>query len=79
MNLSVMPQFVNYGFIPKVNVAIIEALAITEDGNIIPTTAVGNAATYCENADIIIVEINENQPLALEGIADIYTLENPPF
>ncbi|MCB2296090.1 acetyl-CoA hydrolase/transferase family protein [Clostridium algoriphilum] len=79
INLSVMPQLVNYGFLPKVNVAIIEALAITEEGNIIPTTAVGNAATYCDNADIIIVEINENQPLALEGIADIYTLENPPF
>ena len=31
MNLSVMPQFVNYGFLPKVNVAIIEALAITEE------------------------------------------------
>jgi len=79
MNLSVMPQFVNYGFLPKVNVAIIEALAITEDGNIIPTTAVGNSATYVENADIIIIEVNENQPLALEGIADIYTTENPPF
>jgi len=79
MNLSVMPQFVNYGFLPKVNIAIIEALAITEEGNIIPTTAVGNAATYVENADIVIIEVNENQPLSLEGIADIYTLKNPPF
>ncbi|MBZ9608162.1 acetyl-CoA hydrolase/transferase family protein [Clostridium estertheticum] len=79
MNLSCMPQFVNYGFLPKVNVAIIEALAITEEGNIIPTTAVGNAATYVENADMVIIEVNENQPLSLEGIADIYTLENPPF
>ncbi|MFT5874321.1 MAG: succinyl-CoA:acetate CoA-transferase [Clostridium sp.] len=79
MNLSTMPQFVDYGFLPKVNVAIIEALAITEEGNIIPTTAVGNAATFVANADIVIVEVNENQPLALEGIADIYTLEKPPF
>lgn len=79
MNLSCMPQFVNYGFLPKVNVAIIEALAITEEGNIIPTTAVGNAATYVENADMVIIEVNENQPLSLEGIADIYTLQNPPF
>lgn len=79
MNLSVMPQFVNYGFLPKVNIAIIEALGITEEGNIIPTTAVGNTATYVANADKIIIEVNENQPLSLEGIADIYTLENPPF
>ncbi|WP_291636809.1 acetyl-CoA hydrolase/transferase family protein [Clostridium sp.] len=79
MNLSTMPQFVDYGFLPKVNVAIIEALAITEEGNIIPTTAVGNAATFVANADIVIVEVNEYQPLALEGIADIYSLEKPPF
>ena len=79
MNLSVMPQFVNYGFLPKINVAIIEALAITEEGNIIPTTAVGNSATFVANADVVIIEVNEHQPLSLEGMADIYTLENPPF
>lgn len=78
MHLSHSTQFINYGILPKVNIAIIEALAITEEGNIIPTTAVGNAAAYVENADMVIIEVNENQPLALEGMADIYMVENPP-
>lgn len=79
MHLSQVAQYINYGMLPKVNIAIVEAVAITEQGHIVTTTAVGNAATYIQNADKIIVEINEAQPIELEGMADIYTMENPPF
>ncbi|MGK0466100.1 acetyl-CoA hydrolase/transferase family protein [Clostridium sp.] len=79
MHLSHSSQYVDFGMLPKVNVAIIEAVAITEDGCIVPSTAIGNAASYIKNADFVIVEVNENQPIQLEGMADIYMTEKPPF
>lgn len=78
MHLSQSAQYVNYGFLPKVSVAIIEALAITEEGHIIPTSGVGNSPTFIHNADKVIVEVNTLKPMALEGMADIYRPENPP-
>ena len=35
---------------------MVEACAITEEGNIIPTTSLGNAASYVQSADTVIVE-----------------------
>ncbi|MCY6484319.1 acetyl-CoA hydrolase/transferase family protein [Clostridium aestuarii] len=78
MHLSHSTQYLNYGVLPKVDVAIIEALAITEDGHIIPTTAIGNAPAFIKNADKVIVEVNTAKPMELEGMADIYIHENPP-
>lgn len=78
MHLSQSPQYVNYGMLNKIDVAIIEGLAVTEEGHIIPTTAVGNAPTFIKNADKVIVEINLKKPLSLEGMSDIIMLENPP-
>ncbi len=78
MHLSMVPQYVNYGFFGKIDVAVVEALAINEDGGIIPTTSVGLAPQAVSNADIVIVEINTTQPMDLEGVHDIYMPKNPP-
>ncbi|MGL3044749.1 acetyl-CoA hydrolase/transferase family protein [Acinetobacter pecorum] len=56
----------------KPDVAIIEAVAITEDGGIIPTTSVGNSASFAIFAEKVIVEINTNLSPAFEGLHDIY-------
>ncbi len=58
--------------IPDVDIAIVEAVAITESGGIVPTTSVGNSASFAILAPKVIVEINLNQPLLLEGLHDIY-------
>ena len=58
--------------IKKPDIAIIEAVAITEDGGIIPTTSVGNSASFAIFADQVIVEINTNLSPAFEGLHDIY-------
>ena len=55
-----------------VDVAVIEAVAITEQGGIIPTTSVGNSASFAILAEKVIIEINTSQPLLLEGLHDIY-------
>lgn len=78
MHLSHTPQWVKYGFLGKMDIALVEAVAITEEGYIIPSTSIGNSNVFIECADKIIVEINNTQPLALEGIHDIYNVDVPP-
>ncbi|MBP1765109.1 MAG: cat1 [Firmicutes bacterium] len=63
----------------KIDVAIVEACAITEQGHIIPTTSMGNSASYVQSADMVIVEVNTSQPLALEGMHDVYIPQDPPY
>ncbi|MDH0896295.1 MULTISPECIES: acetyl-CoA hydrolase/transferase family protein [unclassified Pseudomonas] len=56
----------------KPDIAVIEAVAITEEGHIVPTTSVGNSASFAIFADKVIVEINLAHNPNLEGLHDIY-------
>lgn len=58
--------------LPVPDIAIIEAIAITEEGHIIPTTSVGNSASFAVFAKQVIVEINTALSPAFEGLHDIY-------
>lgn len=78
MHLSQMPQYVRYGFLEKIDIAIIEAVSITSEGNIIPSTSVGCSPAFVSKAEKVIVEINTSKPIELEGMADIFTPQNPP-
>ncbi|EAX48143.1 Acetyl-CoA hydrolase [Thermosinus carboxydivorans Nor1] len=79
LHLSHVAQMARYGFLGgKVDVAIVEACAITEEGHIIPTTSLGNSASFVQDADIVIVEVNVTQPLELEGMHDVYIPKDPP-
>ena len=78
MHLSLSPQSVRYGWWGHLDVAIIEAAAVTESGEIVLTTAVGNTPTFAEAADVIILEVNGTFPEGLEGFHDLYTPEDPP-
>jgi succinyl-CoA:acetate CoA-transferase len=64
--------------IAPVDVAVIEAVAITETGAIIPTTSVGNSASFAILAEKVIVEINLSQSPALEGLHDIFIPRHRP-
>lgn len=79
MHLSHVPQYIDYGFFGDIDVAIIEAIAINPDGGIVPSTSVGISPQAIKNAKKVIIEINSSQPLALEGVHDIYVTEKPPF
>lgn len=61
-----------------VDVAVVEAVAINEQGGIIPTTSVGNSASFAILAEKVIVEINLSQPEILEGMHDIYIPTHRP-
>ena len=64
--------------IAAIDVAIIEAIAITESGAIIPTSSIGNSASFAILADKVIVEINMTQSLELEGLHDIFIPKHRP-
>ncbi|MDR1915325.1 MAG: succinate CoA transferase [Synergistaceae bacterium] len=78
IHLSHNAQNIRYGFYGSFHIAIIEALRITNEGDIVLTSAVGNSNVFVESADKVIVEINTAQPEGLDGIHDIYSPENPP-
>ncbi|MCQ6282044.1 acetyl-CoA hydrolase/transferase family protein [Bacillus sp. EB600] len=71
-HLSHTAEWIRNNVIDPVDFAIIEAVAITEDGQLIPTTSVGNSMVFAQNAKNVIVEINLAQPMELEGIHDCY-------
>ncbi|KAI5309320.1 acetyl-CoA hydrolase [Ascosphaera atra] len=75
-HLSMFPQDLAYGFYTlnkpggKLDVALIEASAITEDGGIIPGASVGASPELIQMADKVIVEVNTAAP-SYEGLHDI--------
>ena len=77
-HLSETVELLRTGQIAPIDIAIIEAIAITDSGAIIPTTSVGNSASFAILADKVIVEINLAQSLALEGLHDIFIPKHRP-
>ena len=79
MHLSQVAQYVEYGFMGKLDLALIEVTAILEDGRVIPSTSVGNNQTWIDCAEKIILEVNSALPMELEGMHDLYYgLGKPP-
>jgi len=72
-HLSHTSEWIRHDVIETIDYAILEAIAITEDGGIIPSTSIGNSLVFAENAENIIVEINTAQPQKLEGVHDLYS------
>jgi succinyl-CoA:acetate CoA-transferase len=80
IHLSHIAQLVEYGFLGKLDVAVIEVTAVLEHGRLIPSTSVGNNQTWLDQAERVILEVNSWQSMELEGMHDIYRgLQNPPY
>ncbi|MBK5935135.1 succinyl-CoA:acetate CoA-transferase [Rhodovulum imhoffii] len=77
-HLSETVEMLRTDQLPPVDIAVVEAVAITESGGIVPTTSVGNSASFAILAQKVIVEINLSQPAALEGLHDIYIPTHRP-
>ncbi|KGN97286.1 acetyl-CoA hydrolase [Porphyromonas gingivicanis] len=78
MHLSMLAQELRYGFLGPVDVAIVEAADVTEDGQIVPTSGVGILPTICRMAKKIIIELNEKHPKEIRGIHDLVEPLDPP-
>ena len=72
IHLSHVAQLAQYGYLGKLDTAIVEVTAIREDGSLIPATSMGNNNTWLDLADNVILEVNSWQSMQLEGIHDVY-------
>jgi succinyl-CoA:acetate CoA-transferase len=61
IHLSHVPQFVSFGFLGKLDFAVIEVTSILEDGRLVPSTSVGNNKTWLDQAEKVILEVNSWQ------------------
>jgi succinyl-CoA:acetate CoA-transferase len=78
-HLSHLAQQVEEGFLDHLDFAVIEISGIDEEGHLIPSTSLGNNKTWLEQADKVILEVNEWQPEALNGVHDVYySVDVPP-
>jgi len=79
MHLSQLPQTLRSGALGEVDVAIIEAADVTAQGEILLTSGVGAAPTLARMAKKVIIELNDQHPIDLLGMHDIYEPEDPPY
>lgn len=79
MHLSMLAQEMRYGFLGPVDVAIVEAADVTEDGEIVPTSGVGILPTICRMAKKVIIELNDRHPKEIRGMHDLAEPLDPPY
>ncbi len=77
-HLSEVVEQVRDGFLPTPDIAVVEAVAITEQGHIVPTSSVGNSASLALAAKQVIVELNLASNPHFEGLHDIYLPQDRP-
>ncbi|SPO05458.1 probable acetyl-CoA hydrolase [Cephalotrichum gorgonifer] len=82
-HLSMFPTDLAYGFYTKdrpnnkLDVAIVEATEILEDGSIVPGASVGATPELLQMADKVIIEVNTSIP-SFNGLHDITMTDLPP-
>lgn len=78
MHLSHLPQSVLFGHFGKIDVAIIEATEVTEDGKVYLSTSVGASPTFLNEANKVIIEWNRGQSRTIGDMADVLLPAAPP-
>jgi acyl-CoA hydrolase len=78
-HLSGLAQDMRYGFFGDLDVAIIEAADVSDDGEIVLTSAVGITPTAASRATKVIIELNSNHPKEIKGLHDLVELQDPPY
>ena len=79
IHLSQVAQRIRSGFLGQIDVAIIEACEITDDGRIYLTAGVGISPTITRLAKRVVIELNAAHSRKLIGVHDLYELERPPY
>ena len=77
MHISQFPLYLNQGIGPRIDFAVVECTAVTEDG-LIPAASVGAMDALVRAAERVIVEVDQTLPLSLCGMHDIFSVGLPP-
>jgi succinyl-CoA:acetate CoA-transferase len=72
VHLSHVAQLAWEGFLGPLDVALVEVSGITEDGQLIPSSSIGNNKTWLDRADRVVLEVNSWQSAELDGMHDVY-------
>lgn len=78
MHLSHVPQMLDYGFFGRMDIAVVEAVDVTDDGRVYLTTSVGVTPSLLKHAEKVIVEVNGWASRRLPEMHDIALLRRPP-
>ena len=76
IHLSHVAQFVEYGFLGEMDVALIEVAAILEDGRVVPSSSIGNNKTWVDCAERIILEVNSGSRWRSRGCTTFTTVSS---
>lgn len=79
IHLSELAQKLRYGTFGDIDVAIIEAAHVNDDGSMLLGYGLGMTPTVAQMAKKIIVEVNEAISPEVEGLHDIYIPLDPPY
>ena len=77
LHLSTLAQDLRYGSYGDIDVAIIEACDVNENGEIVPTCGVGITPTVAQLAKVVIVELNTWNPKEMKGLHDLAEPQDP--
>lgn len=77
-HLSHLPIYIEHGILDPIDVAIVEAVDVANDGRIFLTTSSGMSPTYVTYAREVFIELNQSHPLELKGYHDIFLPELAP-
>lgn len=78
LHLSSVAQAVDFGFIPAIDVAVVEACEITADGRVYLSTSSGISPTILRRARYVIIELNRYHTPRLAEMHDVAILQPPP-
>ena len=78
MHISHYSQQLKEQIFGPINLAVIEAADVTDTGDVVLTSAVGMAPTFCKYADKIVIELNKYHPKVIHGLHDIYEVALAP-
>lgn len=77
-HLSHVPRMVTSGVLGPIDVAVVEATDVSNDGRVFLTTSIGASPTYLRAAERVIVEVNRHHSPRLAEMADIAFVQAPP-
>jgi len=78
IHLSHVPQLLKFGFLPKLDFAVVEAVDITRDGRVYLSTSGGISASVLHHAKHVIIELNRHHNVRLNEMHDVFLLPAPP-
>src|SRR3954466_2318815 len=72
VHLSHVAQLAWEGFLGPLDVAVVEVSGITAEGDLVPSSSIGNNKTWLDRAERVVLEVNSWQSAELDGMHDVY-------